>query len=148
MNRSASAALVNVSLCLDNLYDTSDSLSFSPLFFAGVVISLFSSAFTNLGANVQKLALNREARRPVAEQRAMYCIPLWLAGFCLFIGAQSGDALALRLAPQSVVQPAGSVALLANMYFGHCSYLALGSPDEMLERCETRSSCQRCNSLR
>jgi hypothetical protein len=37
----------------------------------------------------------------------------WVAGFLLFNVAQAGDALALRFAPQSVVQPAGSVRFLA-----------------------------------
>ena len=48
----------------------------------------------------------------------MYKVPLWVLGFCIFVSAQGGDALALRFAPQSVVQPAGSVALLANLIFG------------------------------
>ena len=43
----------------------------------------------------------------------------WVAGFLLFNVAQAGDALALRFAPQSVVQPAGSVSLLANLLFGY-----------------------------
>jgi len=42
-----------------------------------------------------------------------------VAGFLLFNVAQAGDALALRFAPQSVVQPAGSVSLLANLLFGY-----------------------------
>ena len=42
----------------------------------GIVISLISSAVTNLGANVQKLALNRELRRTHVPQRPMYRIPL------------------------------------------------------------------------
>ena len=42
-----------------------------------------------------------------------------MAGFLLFNVAQAGDALALRFAPQSVVQPAGSVSLLANLLFGY-----------------------------
>ena len=42
-----------------------------------------------------------------------------MAGFLLFNVAQLGDALALRFAPQSVVQPAGSVSLLANLLFGY-----------------------------
>ena len=46
------------------------------LFAVGIVISLISSAVTNLGANVQKLALNRELRRTHAPQRPMYRIPL------------------------------------------------------------------------
>ena len=102
-------------LCLHNLFDPSD---ISQLFAVGIVISLVSSAVTNLGANVQKLALNRELQRPAA-QRPMYRIPLWVAGFLLFNVAQAGDALALRFAPQSVVQPAGSVSLLANLLFGY-----------------------------
>lgn len=48
----------------------------------------------------------------------MFKVPLWVLGFCIFVSAQGGDALALRFAPQSVVQPAGSVALLANLLFG------------------------------
>ena len=46
------------------------------LFAVGIVISLVSSAVTNLGANVQKLALNRELRRTHVPQRPMYRIPL------------------------------------------------------------------------
>tara|TARA_B100000795_G_scaffold205951_1_gene159473 strand:- start:327 stop:479 length:153 start_codon:yes stop_codon:yes gene_type:complete len=42
----------------------------------GIVISLISSAVTNLGANVQKLALNRELRRTHLPQRPMYRIPV------------------------------------------------------------------------
>ena len=106
-------------LCLHNLFDSDD---ISSLFAVGVVISLLSSAVTNLGANVQKLALNRETRRAdelSTVQRPMYSIPLWVGGFVLFIGAQGGDALALRFAPQSVVQPAGAVSLLANLLFGY-----------------------------
>lgn len=46
------------------------------LFAVGIVISLVSSAVTNLGANVQKLALSRELRRTHVPQRPMYRIPL------------------------------------------------------------------------
>ena len=109
-------------MCLNNLLESGDpeeaSSDISPTFFLGVVISLISSAVTNLGANVQKWALNKECRRPAHERRPMYKIPIWVAGFVLFVSAQAGDALALRFAPQSVVQPVGAVSLLANLFFG------------------------------
>jgi len=111
-------------LCLGDLYqlaaasDEEDAdIQTGGLFFVGIAISLVSSASTNLGANVQRLALSREQLRPAHLQRPMYCIPLWVAGFAGFISSQGGDALALLFAPQSVVQPVGSLSLIANMFF-------------------------------
>jgi len=72
-NASADGCTQRAGLCLHNLFDPSD---ISQLFAVGIVISLVSSAVTNLGANVQKLALNRELRRTHAPQRPMYRIPL------------------------------------------------------------------------
>ena len=93
---------------------------FNPLFIVGIVLSLFASASTNLGANLQRLALRKEDQKELNQRRPMYKIPLWVGGFALFLGSQAGDALALGFAPQSVVQPVGSVSLLANLYFGWC----------------------------
>ena len=75
-NASADGCTQRAGRCLHNLFDPSD---ISQLFAVGIVISLVSSAVTNLGANVQKLALNRELRRTQscgAPQRPMYRIPL------------------------------------------------------------------------
>ena len=111
---STNATMAAEEFCLDSLYET----QVGGLFYIGIIISVISSASTNFGANVQKLALTRERRRPLLKQRPMYFIPLWVGGLILFLASQAGDAVALNFAPQSVVQPAGSVALLANMIFG------------------------------
>ena len=111
---STNATMAAEEFCLDSLYET----QVGGLFYIGIIISVVSSAATNFGANVQKLALTRERRRPLLKQRPMYFIPLWVGGLILFLTSQAGDAVALNFAPQSVVQPAGSVALLANMLFG------------------------------
>lgn len=103
------------SSCLSDLFEREES---GGGFYIGVIISLLSSTSTNFGANVQKFALNREATKPILKQRPMYVIPLWIAGFALFLSSQVGDAVALAFAPQSVVQPVGSISLLANMFFG------------------------------
>ena len=115
----AAATLVGAmaanSSCLSDLFEREES---GGGFYIGVIISLLSSTSTNFGANVQKFALNREATKPILKQRPMYVIPLWIAGFALFLSSQVGDAVALAFAPQSVVQPVGSISLLANMFFG------------------------------
>ena len=70
---------VNVTeLCLHNLFESgsSEDEQISPSFLIGVILSFASSSFTNLGANVQKWALNKELERPIHKRRSMFKIPV------------------------------------------------------------------------
>jgi hypothetical protein len=46
----------------------------------GVLISIISSIASNLGANVQKYSLMREALKPACERRSYILQKLWFIG--------------------------------------------------------------------
>jgi len=85
-----------------------------PLFWLGVLITLVGSTITPLGMNLQRLAQLKLAKRSVSGN---VCLdPLWLCGLLIFICGNACDAVALAMAPQSVVTPLGCVSLVSNLF--------------------------------
>ena len=86
---------------------------------AGVLMSILASIASNLGVNVQKFSMMREARRGPARQRPYVAQPLWFAGLLLVIGGSIGDFAALGFAAQSLITPVGGFTMVANVIFAH-----------------------------
>eukprot|EP00946_MAST-07B_sp_MAST-7B-sp1_P004946 g4946.t1 len=86
-------------------------------FWIGVVSSIFGSITLNLGLNIQKLAFVRLARLPAEMRVKIYCYPLWVFGFAIFVLGNVGDAVGLTFTPQSVITPLGSISLVSNLIF-------------------------------
>lgn len=84
-----------------------------PLFWVGVCVTLVGSTITPLGMNLQRLAQLRLAKRGLSNVCAS---PLWLAGLSIFIAGNACDAIALAMAPQSVITPLGCVSLISNLF--------------------------------
>ncbi len=86
---------------------------------AGVLISILSAVFYNVGFVVEKQALSGlppvHARRIVHLVRTVASSPLWLLGFVAMLGGLALQVVALSLVSISVVQPifvSGIVLLL------------------------------------
>ncbi len=60
---------------------------------AGVLLSVVSSIASNLGVNVQKFSLMREARRPTNKRRSYVMQPFWLFGADAVVCCASISAL-------------------------------------------------------
>ena len=97
-------------------------------FWLGVMASIFGSIAINLGLNVQKLAFVRLAKLAPERRVKIYCYPLWIFGFAIFIAGNAGDAVGLTFTAQSVITPLGSVSLISNIIF---AWLLVG---EQLDR--------------
>jgi magnesium transporter len=89
-----------------------------PLRYIGVLLSIASSISSNLGVNMQKYSMTREASRP-GEERAYICQPLWGIGLVLVITGSLGDFAALGFAAQSLAVPVGALTMVANVIFAH-----------------------------
>ena len=86
-------------------------------FWLGVMASIIGSITLNLGINVQKLAFVRLARMPAETRGKIYCSPLWILGFAIFLVGNAGDAVGLTFTAQSIITPLGSVSLVSNLLF-------------------------------
>jgi hypothetical protein len=66
---------------------------------------------------VEHIDASKEAKRLTASLDVISLIktPMWLFGFLLFVGANLGNFVSLRFAPQSIIAPLGAVALVANV---------------------------------
>ena len=86
-------------------------------FWLGIMSSIIGSITLNLGINVQKLAFVRLARIPAETRGKIYCYPLWILGFAIFLVGNAGDAVGLTFTAQSIITPLGSVSLVSNLLF-------------------------------
>jgi hypothetical protein len=89
----------------------------NPLWFVGVITSIFGSVIQNLGVNTQKYSFNQEAKR--IKQRPYVLQPLWMLGLVGVIIGSLGDFVALGFAPQSLVVLVGASTIIINTFFAH-----------------------------
>ena len=86
-------------------------------FWLGIVASIIGSIMLNLGINIQKLAFVQLAKIPTAKRVKIYCYPLWIIGFTVYLVGNAGDAIGLTFTAQSIITPLGSVSLVSNLFF-------------------------------
>ena len=82
-------------------------------------MSIFASIASNLGVNVQKFSMMREAKRGPGRQRPYVAQPIWFWGLLLVIAGSIGDFAALGFAAQSLITPVGGFTMVANVVFAH-----------------------------
>ena len=86
-------------------------------FWLGIIASIVGSITLNLGINIQKLAFVRLARIPAETRGKIYCYPLWVFGFVIYLVGNAGDAVGLTFTAQSIITPLGSISLVSNLLF-------------------------------
>jgi len=84
-----------------------------PLFWLGVIITLVGSTITPLGMNLQRLGQLQLAKRGKSN---LCTSPIWMIGLLVFVCGNTCDAIALAMAPQSVITPLGCVSLVSNLF--------------------------------
>src|SRR5436309_1317100 len=85
----------------------------------GALLSLFGSTASNLGVNVQKHSLTREARLDAAHRKPPLKQKGYIIGLGLIVFGSLGDFAALSMVAQSIIAPLASFALVTNICFAH-----------------------------
>ena len=86
--------------------------------YIGVLLSICASISSNMGVNMQKFSMTKEAAGR-GEDRAYICQPLWGIGLVLVIAGSIGDLVALGYAAQSLAVPVGALTMVFNVLFAH-----------------------------
>ncbi|CEO95759.1 hypothetical protein PBRA_004472, partial [Plasmodiophora brassicae] len=114
----------------------------SSLTLAGVGLALMASCISPVGISLQKLSHSRHAAgradtavaadllQRSAHSTRYYRQGLWLVGMGLVAAASLLDFLALGIAPQIIVAPTGTLALVFNIF---CARFILGEPITSIE---------------
>lgn len=97
----------------------------------GVALELLSCAFSNMGLLMEKRALVEEEKRlgNVVDVKS-YKIPLWWAGFLVFVVGQVISGFALAFVTVVVIAPLGSFSLVFNLF---TSYYYAKEPTSVLQ---------------
>mmetsp|Transcript_1571 Transcript_1571/g.2767 ORF Transcript_1571/g.2767 Transcript_1571/m.2767 type:complete len:623 (-) Transcript_1571:28-1896(-) len=96
--------------CVDLTYEGANHM----LWIAGFSIGLTFSFLAALGLNLQKLSMNKEAKKPKSMRRPTPKQPLWLVGMFLITSGSLLDFVAFGMAPQSLLAPLGALSLVWN----------------------------------
>ena len=97
--------------CVDLSYEGANHV----LWIAGFSIGLAFSFLAALGLNLQKLSMNREAKKPKCKRRPTIRQPLWVIGLSLITSGSLLDFVAFGMAPQSLLAPLGALSLVWNL---------------------------------
>lgn len=83
----------------------------------GVALELLSCVFSNMGLLMEKKALTLEEKRlGNAADVKSYKLPLWWAGFLVFVIGQVISGFALAFVTVVVIAPLGSFSLIVNLF--------------------------------
>lgn len=85
----------------------------------GVLIYIFGTTAMALGANLQRMALTKEAAKPLDEHRPKGEIPLWLCGIVMFSAAGIFLSVGLIFASQTLLAPMILLIFPSNALFAH-----------------------------
>ena len=80
-----------------------------------VVLAVWGSTANNLGANLQKKALQIGDGKKTPK-----CMCFWWVGLLVMVTGGLSDIIALRYGPQSLLSPLASLSLVVNIGFARC----------------------------
>jgi uncharacterized membrane protein len=83
----------------------------------GIVLSILGSVGTNLGVNLQKLAINQRLMLAPSQRRRLSHTPLWLLGLFVFLSSNVTGFFSYRYAAQSVLAGLSSLQFLSHVVF-------------------------------
>eukprot|EP00871_Galdieria_phlegrea_P002306 jgi/Galph1/3076/GphlegSOOS_G1730.1 len=83
----------------------------------GIILSICGSVGTNLGINLQKLAINQRQQLAPSQRRRLSHMPLWLLGLFVFLFSNVVGFFSFRYAAQSVLAGLSSLQFLSHVLF-------------------------------
>jgi uncharacterized membrane protein len=95
----------------------------------GIMLTVGGCFISNLGTNLQKVAMTANAKKPTSEQKTVFKMPLWVTGMLCMVAGSIADFVALGFAPQSLLAPLATFTLVFNVFMAQ--YLNKESPTQM-----------------
>ncbi len=103
--------------CFDGCFDGDNDSKGSKLLAAvGILLTVGGCFISNLGTNLQKVAMSANAKKPESEQKSVFLMPLWVTGMVCMICGSIADFVALGFAPQSLLAPLATFTLVFNVF--------------------------------